>query len=80
MDIPDPSGPLSPSPRHMRKRRFRRDVSAWTLPPSPAKEPASAPPVGRKASHRSKRLVVLSIVVLISVSIPVLALTLILAG
>lgn len=102
MDAARSAEPLPPSPRHMRRRRFRGDVPASMLPGSgaestrrptrdlaakPARPPASvvtehpATPHGhRKASHRRKRLVVLGIVILVSLSIPVLALTLIFAG
>jgi hypothetical protein len=80
MDTDLPSGPLSPSPRHMRKRRFRSDVPAPLLPVDVVAEPQPAPPGGRKASHSQKRLVALILVVLVSISVPALALTLVFAS
>ena len=102
---------LSPSPRHMRKRRFLGDVPPSSLPgnkgavdiarsesrlsvsPKPArpaggstapKPSASSEPSistgSRKASPRQKRLVALGIVILVSLSIPLLVLTLMFAG
>jgi hypothetical protein len=61
----------------MRRRRFRRDIPGAALPPASISEPAPAPPARRKASYRRKRLVALAVVVLVSISIPVLAFTLI---
>lgn len=96
---------LSPSPRHMRKRRFRRDVppsptvgrkeatvpaeSGRRMPPQPVLElqnPAKSESAKmsllkrtsvRRASLRQKRLVALAFVIFISLSIPLLVLTLI---
>lgn len=76
MDALTRSGSLSPSPRHMRKRRFRRDVPNSTLASAPAAEPVPAPREGRSASPRSKRLVALAIVMLVTISVPALALSL----
>ena len=101
----------SPSPRHMRKRRFLGDVPTSTLPGNPgtvdiarsesrlSASPKPARPAGggtapkptassvpsistgsRKASPRQKRLVALTIVILVSISIPLLVLTLMFAG
>lgn len=73
-------GPLSASPRHMRRRRLRRDIAGSMSPPAPATEPAAAPrEVRRRTSHRIKRLVALAVVILVSISIPSLALILVLA-
>jgi hypothetical protein len=80
MDTDLPSETLSPSPRHMRKRRFRNDVPAPRLPNAPAAGPQPAPPDRAKASHNQKRLVALILVVLVSISVPALALTLIFAS
>lgn len=77
METAHPPERLAPSPRHMRKRRFRKDIPGSALPTASIKEPAPAPPARRKASYRSKRLVALALVILVSISIPVLALTLI---
>ena len=101
---------LSPSPRHMRKRRFFGDVPASQLPEhralpklSPVISPAEkAPDTPRKptadpealtpklvnksglrpkrASLEQKRLIALALVILVSISIPLLVLTLIFAG
>lgn len=95
---------LSPSPRHMRRRRFRGDVPPSLLPEhkqvmkaerssstSAAVTPAAplpktgvstqSAPVARdsepkETSLRRKRLVALAVVTLVSLSIPILALTL----
>ena len=77
MDTAQPAGPLSPVPRHMHKRRFRRDFPVSTLPITPSTEPEQAPLARWKASHRRKRLIALSLVILVSVSIPALVLSLI---
>lgn len=97
---------LSPSPRHMRKRRFRPDVptgpasrtatmtaaTSFEVHPAPQQPEQSARPAAvgprppkspkqlRKASPRQKRLVALLIVILVSLSIPLLVLTLVFAG
>lgn len=95
---------LSPSPRHMRRRRFRGDVPSSLLPghqrsetmlghtrpaavnrissPRPAvkapagktPEPPSTP--SKDVSLRRKRFVAFAVVTLVSLSIPILALTL----
>lgn len=102
---------VSPSPRHMRKRRLLGDISASQLPQShgiervipvsgpvnrlpdnknrPAREPlapspslpSNARPLMRtspfkKASLRQKRVIALATVILVSLSIPILILTL----
>ncbi|WP_347108229.1 hypothetical protein AAHB33_15315 [Paenarthrobacter sp. S56] len=101
---------VSPSPRHMRKRRFMGEIAASQLPgnhqiaktipearpdnaaadPGSAQVDASpamskAKPIAKrspfkKASLRQKRLVALAAVILVSVSIPLLVLTLMFAG
>ncbi|MDR6987948.1 hypothetical protein J2Y66_002446 [Paenarthrobacter nitroguajacolicus] len=97
---------LSPSPRHMRKRRFFGDVQPSQLPehrPLPMTRPvAQSPDAPRKsaadsdaptlkpanksgkklkrASLEQKRLIALTVVILVSISIPLLVLTLVFAG
>lgn len=106
---------LSPSPRHLRRRRFRREVPSsllvagsptqtlaedslprGALPPNDAgnlragvdvlttsaptnKVRSRKPRLGGEAKLRRKRLVALAIVILVSLSIPLLAFTLIFA-
>lgn len=96
---------LSPSPRHMRRRRFRGDVPSSLLPgdqhsqatagrgptavvnrTSPSAPPEIKAPAGKTpkppstpskdVSLRRKRFVALAVVTLVSLSIPILALTL----
>lgn len=96
---------LSPSPRHMRRRRFRGDVPSTLLPghqpakptaarprPAAVNRPTSSPKPAVEAfrekttehpsassgdnSLRRKRLIALAVVTLVSLSIPILALTL----
>ncbi|MGP0224857.1 hypothetical protein [Paenarthrobacter sp. NCHU4564] len=102
-----PLAALSPSPRHMRRRRFRRDVDAASVtasravienyradtpgkPPAVQAEPARKShdqnPVRpqllkqpRRATLHQKRVVALIAVILVTLSIPILALTLIFA-
>lgn len=98
---------LSPSPRHMRKRSFGRDVpTGHVAPKAPTKPPNGEqkdtvtvrPPrdsqltAGQggdelqrakshaKATPRRKRLIALTAVILVSLSIPLMVLTLIFAG
>lgn len=84
-----PVRPLPPGPRHMRKRRFRREIPDQLLPGgSVVAEPVSAAiplvrrdsPYGlaaKKASPRTKRRLALSLVILVSASVLILALSLI---
>lgn len=71
----------------MRKRRFRAEIPDQLLPgsrvvtaPVPHVRPDAPFLAAKKASPRTKRLVALCVVILVSASIPILALTLILAG
>ncbi len=104
-----PLMPPAPGPRHMRKRRFRREIPDQLLPggpgvaeptpkrrdgvdreaAAPKRAAATAPSLGsetltngvaKNASLRTKRTVALFIVILVSVSVPILILSLILAG
>lgn len=100
----------SPSPRHMRKRRFLGDIPPSHLPAvqTSASLSSSEPPLERvpnppesvdhaaevapasvsadrgkgptKATLRQKRMVALIIVILVSISIPLLVLTLMFTG
>jgi hypothetical protein len=84
--------PYAPGPRHMRKRRFRREIPDHLLPggpsaleqvPEPAyserpAEPSEAAP--KTTSTRTKRMVALGIVILVSISVPIMIVALILAG
>lgn len=94
--------PLSPSPRHMRKRSFGRDTPSTrpgsNFPPKQAREEtgfSTQPPAAtlsaqtrtskpklrpREATLGQKRLVALTIVILVSLTIPLLVLTLIFSG
>lgn len=72
-------GSLSPSPRHMRKRRFRSRFQGSLLLAAPNWGRVKARSSRRKTSYRQKRLVAATIVIVVSISIPALALTLILA-
>lgn len=102
-----PLAALSPSPRHMRRRRFRRDVGAASVTASravsesyrpdvpdalqagetkPASESKARTPLRpllskqpRRATLRQKRVIALIAVILVTISIPILALTLIFA-
>ncbi|MFJ5954536.1 hypothetical protein ACIQC5_01105 [Paenarthrobacter sp. NPDC092416] len=101
---------LSPSPRHMRKRRFRGEVPPSQLPghrplerpvpevmagatvtkpglkavpapvassPSPEQEQVQG---SKKATLRQKRLIALAALILVSISIPLLVLSLMFAA
>lgn len=97
---------LLPAPRHLRKRRFRSEISPSLMggyttdasanplsPASPAlakalitdQATASAKMSGGlrlesgDITHRQKRLIALVLVILVTISVPVLALTLIFA-
>ena len=98
---------LAPSPRHLRRRRFRGEISparmvgyqpeerAHTTSSMPGKQTVDLPPVigptassngremastrSREITLRQKRQIALLVVILVSVSIPVLALTLMFA-
>jgi len=104
-----PLMPPTPGPRHMRKRRFRREIPDQLLPGGPVvaapvleqragvERGADAPKraavvaptvrsetltasVAKQASLHTKRRVALLIVILVSASVPILVLSLLLAG
>lgn len=77
METADSSGSLPPSPRHMRKRRFHGHTPGSPRRTTSTIKPIHAPLIRRKSDYNQKRFVALTIVILVSISIPVLAFTLI---
>ena len=85
--------PLVAAPRHLRKRAFRRDIPDTLFVPGvqphtrqtasargPASKRAADTADPKESAYRRKRLVALFVVLVIVVSIPALAIALILAG
>lgn len=83
------SHPLIPAPRHLRKRRFHREipdtllvrqepVAAVATEDSQEPEEEERPINPREAARRRKRTVALALIILVSVSIPALLLALVL--
>lgn len=82
------SHPLIPAPRHLRKRRFHREIPDTLLvrqepvaavATEDSQEPEEERPINpREAARRRKRTVALALIILVSVSIPALLLALVL--
>ena len=80
--------PLAAAPRHLRRRRFRADVPDPLLVPDVEPYPWSAARKGRRhpgtvsvrlSSYGRKRAAALSLMIIVSLTIPALLLLLILA-
>ncbi|MGO4492730.1 hypothetical protein AB4Y86_11680 [Arthrobacter sp. 2YAF22_2] len=90
----DETPPRVPAPRHLRRRRFRDDISDLLLVPGAEPypephQPAAGPPTAKRAAeaaspeettYRRKRLVALILVIAVLISLPALIATLVLAG
>lgn len=87
----DQTPPLVAAPRHLRRRRFRAEISdpllvpdaeplEWGARPAAGDKPRTPPSAARKTAYQRKRLVALIAVIAVCLAVPVLVAALLLVG